>query len=218
MKSYPCLPLVLAAAPTRAAAAESPLSEDVTSTLAPPSFPQWRHSEWVPINPLFSRVQAPQHRSRRTPPTYVSHRRTSESSNNSRNTTLSSWVPVWAAILVSHHPSWSASWLGVLLKKFPCFLDADALFVLPPLAGILKGYVWAVLTPNVVELKRLALALALQGPMVVVKGEVDTISGLAGPQPSSVSEGSPRRVSGTRSHSGRCHCNVSGVGSHAGGS
>ena len=119
---------------------------------------------------------------------------------------------------------------GCVAQKIPLLLDADALFVLPPLAGILKGYVWAVLTPNVVELKRLceqlnvvehtgpALALALQGPIVVVKGEVDTISGPAGPQPSSVSEGSPRRVSGQRRHSGRCHCNVSGVGSHAGGS
>ena len=97
---------------------------------------------------------------------------------------------------------------GCVAQKIPLLLDADALFVLPPLAGILKGYVWAVLTPNVVELKRLceqlnvvehtgpALALALQGPIVVVKGEVDTISGPAGPQPSSVSEGSPRRVSG----------------------
>jgi len=102
-------------------------------------------------------------------------------------------------------------------KTIPLVLDADALFVLPFLGEPLRGYPWAVLTPNKVELERLcqelrlpgepsgaALAMSLQGPTVVVKGEVDSIYGPAR-WPSdgaplerleSIPEASPRRVSG----------------------
>ncbi|CAG9970701.1 unnamed protein product [Clonostachys byssicola] len=80
-------------------------------------------------------------------------------------------------------------------KNLPLVLDADALLVVQKDPGLVSGYTQAILTPNVVEFKRLcdalgvdvtgqegetakveALAKALQGVTVIEKGASDFIS------------------------------------------
>lgn len=79
-------------------------------------------------------------------------------------------------------------------REMPMVLDADALLIVQKDPGLVKGYRGAVLTPNVVEFKRLcdalnieiqaeketgkveALAKALGGVTIVEKGEKDLIS------------------------------------------
>ncbi|CAH0028646.1 unnamed protein product [Clonostachys rhizophaga] len=80
-------------------------------------------------------------------------------------------------------------------KNLPLVLDADALLVVQKDPGLVSGYTQAILTPNVVEFKRLcdalgvnvtgqegetakveALAKALQGVTIIEKGASDFIS------------------------------------------
>lgn len=93
-------------------------------------------------------------------------------------------------------------------KRIPLVVDADGLYLITQEPDIIRGYTKAVLTPNVAEFNRLASALnlstdddasalskALEGPVVVKKGLVDSI---ASPTSNLVvnEPGSPRRCGG----------------------
>lgn len=104
--------------------------------------------------------------------------------------------------------------LEVKNRKIPLIMDADSLFLVSRNPDIIKGYSSAILTPNVVEFKRLADALHIQyeigqnnntvakemseklgGVIIVQKGQNDVI---AGPSQVIVDDepGSNRRVGG----------------------
>eukprot|EP00759_Apiculatamorpha_spiralis_P057295 PhF_6_TR8535/c2_g1_i1/m.13380/K17757/CARKD; ATP-dependent NAD(P)H-hydrate dehydratase len=98
-------------------------------------------------------------------------------------------------------------------QTIPVIIDADALFFLPQCWEVLRGYPWAILTPNVVEFSRLCtdlrvspptaegLAAVLQGPTLFLKGDRDRIvagscNESGGGDEWGPAEGSSRRVCG----------------------
>jgi len=97
-------------------------------------------------------------------------------------------------------------------RSLPLVIDADGLFLITQRPELVKGYKHAVLTPNLMEYKRLAKAVlgdegadlealcaALDGATVLQKGKVDRAfaSGLGLPGPLECGlEGAPRRPGG----------------------
>ena len=97
----------------------------------------------------------------------------------------------------------------------PLVLDADGLFLLSQKPELLKHYHNAVITPNIVEYRRISEAMKLEhdadiseftkrlgGPTVIRKGRVDTICGFSGDTDAERvtmicdARGSPRRPGG----------------------
>jgi len=92
-------------------------------------------------------------------------------------------------------------------KNIPIVIDGDGLNLVCSQPGLIKGYQWAILTPNVVEFKRLCDAVKLENISVqnlahefgnvtiVQKGFVDVISN-GKDTVECKQEGSPRRCGG----------------------
>lgn len=95
-------------------------------------------------------------------------------------------------------------------RKLPVVLDADALWLVTQRPDLLVGYAECVVTPNMMEYKRLSQALlgtedgdivgvcnALKGPCVLQKGAVDRICQFGMDVPLECAEvGAPRRPGG----------------------
>jgi ATP-dependent NAD(P)H-hydrate dehydratase len=75
-------------------------------------------------------------------------------------------------------------------KELPIVIDADGLWLINQRPELVKGYPYAILTPNMMELRRLntavlgeaaadttgsELAVALEGPIIVCKGSTDRV-------------------------------------------
>lgn len=97
-------------------------------------------------------------------------------------------------------------------RNVPMVIDADGLWIINNNLNLMKGYTNAILTPNVVEMRRLAdasgidinsdnvlekLCVALDGPIIVSKGKEDSITAKLGSSMIVCREqGSPRRAGG----------------------